>query len=61
MSEEVYGPSARSGSSRAAAALPERIQELDRSGRLLEAGTELQNCWGMRAASCFHYERGQHI
>jgi len=56
MSEEVYGPERAQRLVALLRALAERIQELDRSGRLLEASPELQKLLGNARSELFHYE-----
>src|SRR5467141_1815509 len=56
MSEEVYGPERAQRLVALLRALAERIQELDRSGRLLEAAPELQKLLGNARSELFHYE-----
>jgi PAS domain-containing protein len=56
MSEEVYGPERAQRLVALLRALAERIQELDRSGRLLDAVPELQKLLGNARSELFHYE-----
>ncbi len=56
MSEEVYGPERVQRLVALLRALAERIQELDRTGRLLEAAPELQKLLGNARSELFHYE-----
>jgi hypothetical protein len=56
MSEEVYGPERAQRLVALLRALAERIQELDRMGRLLDASPELQKLLGNARSELFHYE-----
>ena len=56
MSEEVYGPERAERLVALLRALAERIQELDRTGRLLDAAPELQKLLGNARSELFHYE-----
>ena len=56
MSEEVYGPERVQRLVALLRALAERIQELDRTGRLLDAAPELQKLLGNARSELFHYE-----
>jgi plasmid stabilization system protein ParE len=56
MSEEVYGPERAQRLVALLRALAERIQELDRMGRLLDAAPELQKLLGNARSELFHYE-----
>ena len=56
MSEEVYGPERAQRLAALLRALAERIQELDRVGRLLDAAPELQKLFGNARSELFHYE-----
>ena len=56
MSEEVYGPERAQRLVALLRALAERIQELDRTGRLLDAVPELQKLLGNARSELFHYE-----
>ncbi|MBI1967026.1 MAG: hypothetical protein HYS40_03465 [Gemmatimonadetes bacterium] len=56
MSEEVYGPERAQRLVALLRALAERIQELDRAGRLLEATPELLKLLGTARSELFHYE-----
>ena len=56
MSDEVYGPERAQRLVALLRALAERIQELDRSGRLLDAAPELQKLLGNARSELFHYE-----
>jgi PAS domain-containing protein len=56
MSEEVYGPDRAQRLVALLRALAERIQELDRAGRLLDAAPELQKLLGNARSELFHYE-----
>ncbi len=53
---EVYGPERAERLVALLRALAERIQELDRAGRLLEAAPELQKLLGNARSELFHYE-----
>ena len=55
-SAEVYGPERAQRLVALLRALAERIQELDRNGRLLEAAPELQKLLGNARSELFHYE-----
>ncbi len=54
--EEVYGPERAERLVALLRALAERIQALDRAGRLLEAAPELQKLLGNARSELFHYE-----
>jgi len=56
MSEEVYGPERAQRLVALLRALSERIQELERTGRLLDAAPELQKLLGNARSELFHYE-----
>src|SRR3979411_3509863 len=56
MGEEVYGPERAQRLVALLRALAERIQELDRAGRLLDAAPELQKLLGNARSELFHYE-----
>jgi PAS domain-containing protein len=56
MSEEIYGPERAQRLVALLRALAERIQELDRAGRLLDAAPELQKLLGNARSELFHYE-----
>ena len=56
MSEEVYGPERAQRLVALLRALAERVQELDRTGRLLDAAPELQKLLGNARSELFHYE-----
>jgi hypothetical protein len=56
MSEEVYGPERAQRLVALLRALAERIQELDRTGRLFDAAPELQKLLGNARSELFHYE-----
>jgi hypothetical protein len=56
MSDEVYGPDRARRLVALLRALAERIQELDRTGRLLDAAPELQKLLGNARSELFHYE-----
>ena len=56
MSEEVYGPERALRLVALLRALAERIQQLDRSGRLLDAAPEIQKLLGNARSELFHYE-----
>ncbi|HEY3279170.1 MAG TPA: hypothetical protein VGJ83_01555 [Gemmatimonadales bacterium] len=56
MSDEVYGPDRAQRLVALLRALAERIQELDRAGRLLDAAPELQKLLGNARSELFHYE-----
>jgi hypothetical protein len=56
MSEEVYGPERAQRLVALLRALAERIQELDQTGRLLDAAPELQKLLGNARSELFHYE-----
>ena len=56
MSEEVYGPERAQRLVALLRALAERIQELDRTARLLDAAPELQKLLGNARSELFHYE-----
>ncbi len=56
MSEEVYGPERAQRLVALLRVLAERIRELDRTGRLLDAAPELQRLLGNARSELFHYE-----
>ena len=56
MSEEVYGPERAQRLVALLRALAERIEELHRTGRLLDAAPELQKLLGNARSELFHYE-----
>ena len=55
-SDEVYGPERAERLLEMLRALAERIQALDRAGRLLERVPELQKLLGNARSELFHYE-----
>jgi len=55
-SDEVYGPERAERLLGLLRALAERLQELDRTGRLLEHVPELQKLLGNARSELFHYE-----
>lgn len=55
-SEEVYGPERAERLLAMLRALAERIQELERTGQLLERVPELQKLLGNARSELFHYE-----
>src|SRR5207237_1715827 len=55
-SDEVYGPDRAERLLAMLRALAERIQALDRAGRLLERVPELQKLLGNTRSELFHYE-----
>jgi len=55
-SEEVYGPERAERLLAMLRALAERIQALDRAGRLLDGVPELQKLLGNARSELFHYE-----
>jgi hypothetical protein len=54
--DEVYGPERAEQLVMLLRALAERIQELDRANRLLDAAPELQTMLGNARSELFHYE-----
>jgi hypothetical protein len=56
MNDEVYGPERAERLAALLRALAERIQELDRQGRLLEGAADLQKLLGNARSELFHYE-----
>jgi hypothetical protein len=56
MSDEVYGPERARRLVALLRTLAERIQELDRTGRLLDTAPELQKLLGNARSELFHYE-----
>lgn len=56
MTHETYGPERARKLVALLRALAERIQELDRAGRLLDAAPELQKLLGNARSELFHYE-----
>ena len=56
MHDQVYGPERASQLLVLLRALAQRIQDLDREGRLLEAAPELQQLLGNARSELFHYE-----
>lgn len=56
MHDQVYGPERASQLLALLRALAQRIQDLDREGRLLEAAPELQRLLGNARSELFHYE-----
>ncbi|HXQ27652.1 MAG TPA: hypothetical protein VN848_00155 [Gemmatimonadales bacterium] len=54
--DEVYGPERAARLVTLLRALAERIQELDRTNRLLEASAEIQKLLGNARSELFHYE-----
>ena len=56
MSEQVYGPERAQQLVALLRALAERIQDLDRGGRLLDATPELLRLLGSARSELFHYE-----
>ncbi|HTI04154.1 MAG TPA: hypothetical protein VL549_02495 [Gemmatimonadales bacterium] len=56
MSDEIYGPERAERLVALLRALAERIQELDRTGRLLDAAPDLQKLLGNARSELFHYE-----
>lgn len=56
MSDQVYGPERAQQLVALMRALAERIQALDRAGRLLEATPELLRLMGTARSELFHYE-----
>jgi hypothetical protein len=54
--DEVYGPERAEQLVALLRALAQRIQELDRTSRLLEAAPELQALLGNARSELFHYE-----
>ncbi|HUL02286.1 MAG TPA: hypothetical protein VLV16_03520 [Gemmatimonadales bacterium] len=54
--QEVYGPERERELLALLRALARRIQELDRTGRLLDAAPELQQLLGDARSELFHYE-----
>lgn len=56
MSEQTYGPERARQLVALLRGLAERIQELDRAGRLLDATPELLRLLGSARSELFHYE-----
>lgn len=56
MTDEVYGPERAQRLVALLRALAERIKELDKNGRLLDAAPELQKLLGNARSELFHYE-----
>jgi PAS domain-containing protein len=56
MHDQVYGPERARALLSLLRALAQRIQDLDRDGRLLEAAPELQRLLGNARSELFHYE-----
>ena len=56
MTDEVYGPERAERLVALLRALAERIQQLDREGKLLEATPELLKQLGTARSELFHYE-----
>jgi len=56
VSEETYGPERVQRLVTLLRGLAERIQELDRAGRLLESAPDLQMLLGTARSELFHYE-----
>jgi PAS domain-containing protein len=56
MHDQVYGPERAPQLLALLRALAQRIQDLDRDGRLLEAAPELQQLLGNARSELFHYE-----
>ena len=56
MNDEIYGPERAARLVAALRELAQRIQALDRAGRLLEAAPELQQMLGNVRSELFHYE-----
>lgn len=56
VSEETYGPERVQRLVALLRALAERIQELDKAGRLLESAPDLQKLLGTARSELFHYE-----
>src|SRR2546430_15923608 len=54
--DQVYGPERAERLVALLRGLAERIQELDRAGRLLEAAPDLQRLLGNARSELFHYE-----
>jgi len=54
--DEVYGPERAARLVALLRALADRIRELDRTGRLLDAAPELQTALGDARSELFHYE-----
>ena len=54
--EETYGPERAERLVMLLRALAERIRDLDRTGRLLDAAPELQRMLGNARSELFHYE-----
>jgi hypothetical protein len=54
--DEVYGPERAARLVSLLRVLAERIQELDRANRLLDASAELQKLLGTARSELFHYE-----
>lgn len=56
MHDQVYGPERARALLSLLRTLAQRIQDLDREGRLLEAAPELQRLLGNARSELFHYE-----
>lgn len=56
MSEQTYGPERARQLVALLRSLAERVQELDRAGRLLDATPELLRLLGTARSELFHYE-----
>jgi hypothetical protein len=54
--QEVYGPERARALVALLRGLARRIQELDRTGQLLDAAAELQHALGDARSELFHYE-----
>jgi len=54
--QEVYGPERARALVALLRALARRIQDLDRTGQLLDAAAELQEALGDARSELFHYE-----
>jgi hypothetical protein len=54
--DQVYGPERAQRLATLLRALAQRIQDLDRADRLLDAAPELQNLLGNARSELFHYE-----
>ena len=54
--DQIYGPERADRLVALLRALAQRIQDLDREGRLLEAAPELQRLLGNARSELFHYE-----
>jgi PAS domain-containing protein len=56
MHDQVYGPERARQLLSLLRTLAQRIQDLDREGRLLDAAPELQRLFGNARSELFHYE-----